>query len=151
MKCNLLIVLCGLTCTEAHKMGLVPSHRPVNVGHRPATMTAELSVTATDLDLKQLSFAAFFVWSFPLNYYRSSWRQLVYETDDWIINVQPRFLREAKVLLGAVQPEDLDVLDDSFRPEVPRDEYCRELREARSFYRFYLSIYALLAGVWLAI
>ena len=40
----------------------------------------------------------FFVWGLPLTYYRSKFRKLVYQTDHWVINIQPKFIKETKAL-----------------------------------------------------
>lgn len=54
------------------------------------------------------------VWGFPFMRYRSQWRSIVYETDDWWeINFAPWFLRESKILLGP------DKLIESTVPENP--------------------------------
>lgn len=66
---------------------------------------------------------AFIIWSFPLTYFRSRFRKMVYKTDSWWINIKPVFLKEFKVLLGFNNQKD--VLD---------------LRFIR-FYRFYLIVY----------
>lgn len=51
---------------------------------------------------------------------------MVYETDDWTINIKPYFLKETKALLGVV------VLNVS------------EFKKTRNNYRFYLLIYLIL-------
>lgn len=43
---------------------------------------------------------AFIVWSFPLGYFRSKFRKMVYQTDSWLINIKPVFLKEIQVLFG---------------------------------------------------
>jgi peroxiredoxin Q/BCP len=68
----------------------------------------------------------FLVWGFPLTIYRGKFRKLVYQTDSWIINVKPVFMKEIKGLTGNIYPGNL------------------EYRKFRNFYRFYLAIYFLL-------
>ncbi|MEL6637242.1 MAG: hypothetical protein AAFW73_13335 [Bacteroidota bacterium] len=72
----------------------------------------------------------FFLWGFPLFRYRSEFRQKVYRTDDWKINIQPRFWKEWQGLLGNLYPEDEDYL------------------RLRNFYRFYLLVYLGLFIAW---
>ncbi len=51
---------------------------------------------------------------------------MVYRTNNWIINIQPRFGKEIKALFGNIYPDDKSYL------------------RFRNFYRFYLSVYLLL-------
>jgi len=68
----------------------------------------------------------FIVWGLPLSIYRSKFRKLVYQTDNWIINIKPVFMKELKGLFGNIFPDNL------------------LYRKFRNFYRFYLGIYFLL-------
>lgn len=68
----------------------------------------------------------FLIWGFPLSYYRSKFRKLIYDTTDWKINIKPIFRKEIKILLGV-----------SKAPSDPIKKY-------RNFYRVYLVIYLLL-------
>lgn len=68
----------------------------------------------------------FVVWGLPLTYYRSRFRKMVYNTDDWIINIKPVFLLEIKALFGYYDPKDPGF-----------SKLCK-------FYRFYLTVYILL-------
>lgn len=68
----------------------------------------------------------FFIWGLPLTYYRSRFRKMVYQTDHWMINIQPRFLKEIKAISGFYHPGQSDFI------------------RYRNFYRFYLTIYLLL-------
>ncbi|MFK7776281.1 MAG: hypothetical protein AB8F94_29435 [Saprospiraceae bacterium] len=75
-------------------------------------------------------FLLFFIWSFPMGYYRSQFRKIVYETDDWKINIKPVLIKEMKGLFGNVFPED--------------EVYLK----MRNFYRFYLVVYIGLFLAW---
>lgn len=75
-------------------------------------------------------FWAFMIWSFPLSYYRSQFRKIVYQTDDWKINIKPVFVKEVKGLFQNLYPEN--------------DAYLK----MRNFYRFYLVVYLLLFLLW---
>ncbi len=68
----------------------------------------------------------FIAWGIPLTIYRSKFRKMVYRTNNWIINIQPKFGKEIKALFGNIYPDD--------------KSYIR----FRNFYRFYLSVYILL-------
>jgi len=68
----------------------------------------------------------FVVWGLPLTIYRSKFRKIVYRTNHWIINIQPRFGKEIKALVGNIYPGDKAYL------------------KFRNFYRFYLTGYLLL-------
>jgi thioredoxin-dependent peroxiredoxin len=71
-------------------------------------------------------FLVFFIWGLPLGYYRSRFRKLVYQTDNWLINIKPVFTRELRALFGNIYPGN--------------ETYLKE----RKFYRIYLIIYLLL-------
>jgi len=75
-------------------------------------------------------FLLFFIWSFPMGYYRSQFRKIIYQTDDWIINIKPFFIKEMKGLFGNVFPENSIYL------------------KMRNFYRFYLIVYVGLFLAW---
>ncbi len=72
----------------------------------------------------------FIIWGLPLTYYRSKFRKLVYQTNDWLINIKPLFIKELKGLFGNLYPENTEYL------------------KMRNFYRFYLSVYLLLFIVY---
>ncbi len=65
----------------------------------------------------------FVVWGFPLTFYRSKFRKIVYQTDSFYINIKPVFWKEIKALFGNIYPENLNYV------------------KFRNFYRFYLSVY----------
>jgi hypothetical protein len=68
----------------------------------------------------------FIIWGLPLSMYRSRFRKIIYQTDDWTINIKPLFLKEIKGLFGNLYPENRDYI------------------KQRNFYRFYLAIYTAL-------
>ena len=82
------------------------------------------------ITLENIFLIVFFLWGLPLMYYRSNFRKTVYRTSNWRINIQPRFGKEIKALLGNIYPKNQD--------------YIRR----RNFYRFYLIIYFLLFGAF---
>lgn len=76
--------------------------------------------------LKNIWLILFIAWGLPLTFYRSKFRKIVYQTDNWTINIKPVFMKEIKALIGNIYPENLNYL------------------KMRNFYRFYLIIYLLL-------
>tara|TARA_B110000091_G_scaffold153052_1_gene162882 strand:+ start:655 stop:918 length:264 start_codon:yes stop_codon:yes gene_type:complete len=86
-----------------------------------------------DFSTKNILFFIFMAWGFPLGYYRSKFRKIVYETDSWIINIKPLFWKELKGLFGNLYPENL------------------QYKKFRNFYLFYLSIYLLLLVAYLTV
>ena len=82
------------------------------------------------LQNQTIYFWLFMIWSFPLSYYRSRFRKIVYQTEDWRINIQPLFKKEMIGLFGNLYPENKDYL------------------KMRNFYRFYLVGYFLLFALW---
>jgi peroxiredoxin Q/BCP len=82
--------------------------------------------------IKENSWLILFVlWGIPLSYYRSNFRKIVYQTDNWLINIKPLFIKELKGLFGTIYPENT--------------AYIKQ----RNFYRFYLSIYIILFVLYL--
>ena len=73
----------------------------------------------------------FVIWGLPLSYYRSKFRKIVYQTDSWIINIKPVFLKELKGLFGNLYPEN------------------SKYRKFRNFYLFYLFVYLILFILYL--
>jgi peroxiredoxin Q/BCP len=73
----------------------------------------------------------FVLWGLPLTFYRSRFRKVVYQTDSWLINIKPVFLKEIKALFGNIYPDNITYI------------------KSRNFYRMYLSIYALLFSCYL--
>ena len=65
-----------------------------------------------------------------MSYYRSRFRKIVYQTNDWKINIKPLFIKEIKGLFGNVFPENVEYL------------------KMRNFYRFYLIVYFGLFAMW---
>jgi peroxiredoxin Q/BCP len=72
----------------------------------------------------------FIVWGLPLTIYRSRFRKIVYQTNNWTINIKPLFMKEIKALFGNMYPEN--------------QNYIR----TRNFYRLYLSVYVVLFTVY---
>ena len=73
----------------------------------------------------------FFAWGLPLSYYRSNFRKIVYQTESWLINIKPLFIKEFKAIFGNIYPEN--------------PAYIKQ----RNFYRFYLFIYTILFILYL--
>ena len=78
-------------------------------------------------------FLVFMAWGFPLGYYRSKFRKIVYQTDSWTINIKPLFFKELKGLFGNIYPDSL------------------KYKKYRNFYLFYLIIYLLLLVSYLTV
>ena len=55
---------------------------------------------------KQIILIVLFIWSLPSFYFRSKFRKIVYQTDDWKINIKPLFIKELKGLLFKLYPND---------------------------------------------
>jgi len=72
----------------------------------------------------------FFAWGMPLGVFRSKFRKMVYQTDDWTINIKPYFVKETKAIFGFL--------------EVDHPEFAK----TRNYYRVYLLIYTLLFVVY---
>ncbi len=66
------------------------------------------------------------IWSIPSTHYRSKFRKIVYQTEDWKINIKPLFRKELIALFGNMYPENTAYL------------------KTRNFYRIYLAVYLIL-------
>jgi len=71
-------------------------------------------------------FIAFIVWGIPSTFFRSKFRKIVYQTDDWKINIKPLFIKEIKGLFFNIFPNNIEYI------------------KVRNQYRVYLTIYLLL-------
>lgn len=78
------------------------------------------------MEIKTILLLALFVWGIPSTYFRSKFRKIVYETEDWKINIKPLFLKEIKGLFMNLFPADQNYLS------------------TRNYYRLYLLIYLVL-------
>jgi peroxiredoxin Q/BCP len=75
------------------------------------------------MTLTFLLFLLLIIWSIPSTHYRSKFRKIVYQTEDWKINIKPLFKKEILALFGNLYPENTDYL------------------KTRNFYRIYLAVY----------
>ena len=81
--------------------------------------------------INNIWFILFAVWGLPMSIYRSKFRKIVYQTDSWVINIKPLFIKEIKALLGNLYPDNKSYL------------------KFRNFYRFYLGLYSVLFVLYL--
>ena len=81
--------------------------------------------------MKELLFILIVIWGIPSTFFRSKFRKIVYQTDDWKINIKPVFIKELKGLFFNIFPEN--------------DEYIK----VRNQYRIYLMVYLLLFIVYI--
>ena len=75
---------------------------------------------------KQIIFLILMIWSIPSTYFRSKFRKIVYQTDDWKINIKPLFKKEIVGLFTNMYPDKTNYL------------------KTRNYYRLYLAIYLIL-------
>ena len=78
-------------------------------------------------------FVLLVIWGIPSTYFRSKFRKIVYQTDDWKINIKPLFMKELKGLFFNIFPENID--------------YIR----VRNQYRLYLVVYLFLFIIYVLI
>jgi len=74
----------------------------------------------------QLVFIILIIWSIPSTYFRSKFRKIVYQTDDWKINIKPLFKKEIIGLFTNMYPDNITYL------------------KTRNHYRIYLAVYLFL-------
>ena len=70
------------------------------------------------------------LWGIPSTYFRSKFRKIVYQTNDWKINIKPLFKKEIMGLFLNLYPDN--------------KEYIR----VRYYYRIYLLIYLVIFLVY---
>jgi len=71
-------------------------------------------------------FVLLIVWGIPSTFFRSKFRKIVYQTDDWKINIKPLFVKELKGLFFNIFPQN--------------NYYIK----TRNQYRLYLGVYLFL-------
>jgi hypothetical protein len=78
------------------------------------------------MSLKTVLLIVLFVWGIPSSFIRSKFRKIVYQTNDWIINFKPLFVKEVIALFSNLYPENSNYI------------------KTRNYYRIYLLIYLVL-------
>ena len=73
------------------------------------------------------------VWGIPSTFFRSKFRKIVYQTDDWKINIKPLFFKELKALFFNIFPGNNDYI------------------KVRNQYRLYLVVYLFLFIIYVLI
>ena len=73
------------------------------------------------------------VWGIPSTFFRSKFRKIVYQTDDWKINIKPLFIKELKALFFNIFPGNNDYI------------------KVRNQYRLYLAVYLFLFIIYVLI
>ena len=81
--------------------------------------------------ISRFIFILLILWGVPSTLFRSKFRKIVYQTDDWKINIKPIFIKELKGLFFNIFPEN--------------DEYIK----VRNQYRIYLMVYLLLFIIYI--
>ena len=81
--------------------------------------------------ISKFFFMALLVWGIPSTFFRSKFRKIVYQTDDWKINIKPFFIKELKGLFFNIMPGNNDYI------------------KVRNQYRLYLLVYLLLFLIYI--
>ena len=55
---------------------------------------------------KEIILIVLIIWSLPSFYFRGKFRKIVYQTDDWKINIKLLFIKELKGLFFKLYPND---------------------------------------------
>jgi len=76
-------------------------------------------------------FIALIIYGIPSTYFRNKFRKIVYQTDDWKINIKPLFIKELKGLFFNMCPENKVYI------------------KIRNQYRIYLTVYLLLFVIYI--
>ena len=80
--------------------------------------------------MKNLLLIILILWGIPSAYFRSRFRKIIYETDDWKINIKLLFKKELIGLLSKISSKNKDYI------------------KTRNHYRIYLIIYGILFLVY---
>ena len=80
--------------------------------------------------VKNILLVLLILWGIPSTYFRSKFRKIVYQTNDWKINIKPLFKKEIMALFLNLYPNN--------------KEYIR----VRNYYRIYLLIYLVIFLVY---
>jgi peroxiredoxin Q/BCP len=78
------------------------------------------------MTIPQILLTLLIIWGIPSTYFRSKFRKIVYQTDDWKINIKPLFKKEIVGLFSNMYPENADYI------------------KTRNQYRIYLAIYLII-------
>tara|TARA_Y200000002_G_scaffold371861_1_gene369014 strand:+ start:915 stop:1169 length:255 start_codon:yes stop_codon:yes gene_type:complete len=78
-------------------------------------------------------FLLLLLWGVPSTFFRNKFRKIVYQTDDWKINIKPLFIKELRGLLFNLFPKD--------------EKYIK----VRNQYRVYLTVYLLLFIIYILV
>ena len=78
-------------------------------------------------------FILLIIWGVPSTFFRSKFRKIVYQTDDWKINIKPLFVKELKGLFFNIFPNNNDYI------------------KTRNQYRLYLGVYLFLFIIYVLI
>ena len=80
--------------------------------------------------MKNLFLFILILWGIPSAYFRSKFRKIIYETNDWKINIKPVFKKELIGLFSKISSKNKDYV------------------KTRNHYRIYLIIYGILFSVY---
>lgn len=82
------------------------------------------------MSLKTVLLIVLFIWGIPSSFIRSKFRKIVYQTNDWKINIKPFFVKEVTALFSNLYPKNSNYI------------------KTRNYYRIYLLIYLILFIVY---
>ena len=74
-----------------------------------------------------------FIWGIPSTYFRNKFRKIVYQTNDWKINIKPVFVKELRGLFFNLFPKNKTYI------------------KIRNQYRIYLAVYLLLFLIYIIV
>ena len=80
--------------------------------------------------MKTILFIILIIWGIPSTFFRSKFRKIIYQTNDWKINIKPLFKKEIVGLLFNLYPEN------------------KEYIKTRNNYRLYLFVYLIIFLVY---
>tara|TARA_B100000214_G_scaffold30727_1_gene19848 strand:- start:245 stop:499 length:255 start_codon:yes stop_codon:yes gene_type:complete len=83
--------------------------------------------------MKTILLIVLFIWGIPSTYFRSKFRKIVYNTNDWKINIKPLFKKEIFALFGNIFPDNTEYI------------------KTRNYYRIYLIIYSIIFLIYFSI
>ena len=61
--------------------------------------------------MKNLLLFIIILWGIPSTYFRSKFRKIIYETNDWIINIKPLFKKQLIGLFFKISSKNKDYIN----------------------------------------
>ena len=72
--------------------------------------------------MKNILLVILILWGIPSTYFRSKFRKIIYQTNDWKINIKPLFKKELIGLFSNILPNNKDYIKKAPKDIVLNDK-----------------------------